>query len=201
MGEDFTKLLSNKVAEFEKWIMHNLMLYHDIYHDKEKQNGFPFLEITSEAYNIQEYYKKRLESYVRDNLINDVLSHVTQWKGKEVYFSEPVTDPKGHILLCSNQEYEKEKYYEALEYFDNECVIFRYSEIDFHTVEEIIAKNPDLNIHCIYIVDWGNNVLCLSHDNFNKSLNGIKVFHIGYYEYLRRFLSEDEYVDYIVLQT
>lgn len=85
MNSYFAEIRSSQERKFKNCVMRDFLSFNKLFEDK---SGFPFLETTSREYEIQKFFEIRLEHYIRNILINDVLRLLLEDKGVGIYKSE-----------------------------------------------------------------------------------------------------------------
>lgn len=85
MDTYFDEILNVQYQRFKKRIMSDYVQFNKMYSDK---SGFPFLELSSREYELQKFFEVRVEDYIRNILVNDILCIALKDKGIDVYRSE-----------------------------------------------------------------------------------------------------------------
>lgn len=166
--------------------------------NKEYKNemGFPFLETSSKEYDLQKYFEVRLEHYIRNVLINDVIQLILEDKGVGVYKSELANDSQSGRIFYSNKEYEQKAGYEFVVDYGNETIMYRYTDVNIEEAESLLTDFEDK----IVVLDWEKP----SKSEKEKSLvftNGKELSYSSLYEFFRDRIGIEEYQEYISFLT
>ncbi|MCD7808702.1 MAG: hypothetical protein LUH02_05110 [Erysipelotrichaceae bacterium] len=187
--------MDNQNEIFKNKIMSDYVNFNENYSDK---SGFPFLEISSREYELQKYFEIRIEDYIRNILVNDVLCAALENKGVRIYKSELPEMQDNIQKHFNNTEYEKLAHYEFIAEYGNKTVMYRYTDIDPNDVDNILLDLADE----ITILNWsipGHLPKALENENYktDKNINIICLkdffkdnFDVKYYnEYYEKYVG------------
>lgn len=143
MERYFADICGGQERAFKKTVMYDYHVFNRKYKDV---SGFPFLNITTKEYELQNYYEKRMEHYIREILVNGVLFKALAQKGIKVYLPE-IKGDKWIGAYYTNAEYEEIAKYEFRIDYKNKIVIYRYTDIlDEKALELFSDQKFEVNI-------------------------------------------------------
>ena len=189
------EMLNTQYRKFKKKIMGDYVRFNESYSNK---SGFLFLEISSREYELQKFFEVRIEDYIRNILVNDVLRIALEEKGFDVDFASIPEDNCDTDVCYSNVEYENITGYEFIANFGYKKVMFRYTHIDQSKVDQLIADVADELI----ILDWSvPGRLPSSEKNSREIFANDNTNTICIRELFENFLGINEYENYISFLT
>ena len=192
MNSYFAEILSSQERKFKNCIMRDFLSFNKQFKDK---SGFPFLETTSREYEIQKFFETRLEHYIRNILINDVLSLLLEDKGVGIYRSEILDNNIEDKYFYTNVEYEKKAGYEFVADYDEETVMYRYTDVASEDAERLLSDFGDKLI----VLDW--NQLAEPDERCIVLSNGKKLQYYSLYKMFQERIGIEEYQDFITFLT
>lgn len=139
MGVSFKEILDNQGRIFRNAVMRDYLAFNREYCDR---SGFPFLETSSKEYQMQKYFEKRLEHYIRVYLVNHVFRLALEDKGVGVYLSEAGNHDES-VQYFSNIEYENIAKYEFTADYGDSVVMYRYTDISDEMAQEMLSDFAD----------------------------------------------------------
>ena len=188
MDSYFDEILNVQYQRFKKRIMSDYVQFNKMYSDK---SGFPFLELSSREYELQKFFEVRVEDYIRNILVNDVLCIALKNKGIDVYRSEISKIYSGRQTYFSNVEYEKIAFYEFIVGFDDKSVMYRYTDIETTNDNKLLSDFTGE----IVILDW--SIPGHLTDTCRKTVENGKSKIICLYNFFEEYLGIEEYERYI----
>ncbi len=151
----FVRILLNAYQKFSKQIMIDLTKF---YYEPHKY-GFAHLNLISKEYAIQDFFKERVEQYIRDYMFIDVFSDYLNKKGFNV--SSPRDNPeyndatKNKYLI--NKDYEKQFGFEIIIQKNDKKIGCKFFDIDNNEFTKLINR---YSVSEISIIDWySSNVI------------------------------------------
>lgn len=152
ISDDFKTILKTVYEKFAEQIMIELTSF------KYDQTGQSFanLDLTSREYELQKYFELRLETYIRNHLVNDFFEMVLENKGYSVYRPEYQIPEDTYVegeIFCSNKEYEDNVGFEFIIDDGNQTIGFRYTDITPSRANHLFLHT---DINSIKIIDWLN---------------------------------------------
>ena len=192
MNSYFAEILSSQERKFKNCIMRDFLSFNKQFEDK---SGFPFLETTSREYEIQKFFEIRLEHYIRNILINDVLRLLLEDKGVGIYKSEISDENVEDKYFYTNTEYEKKAGYEFVADYGEETVMYRYTDVTSEDAERLLSDFEDKLI----VLDW--NKLAKADERCITLSNGKKLQYGSLYQLFQERIGIEEYQDFITFLT
>ena len=188
MKSYFAEILSSQERKFKNCIMRDFLSFNKRFEDK---SGFPFLKIMSREYEVQKFFETRIEHYVRNILINDVLRLLLEDKGVGIYTSEISDKNLEDKCFYTNAEYEKKAGYEFIADYDEETVMYRYTDVTSEDAERLLSDFENKLI----ILDW--NHLAKTEERCIALSNGKKLQYSSLYQLFKEKIGIEEYQDFI----
>ncbi len=192
MNSYFAEIRSSQERKFKNCVMRDFLSFNKLFEDK---SGFPFLGTTSREYEIQKFFEIRLEHYIRNILINDVLRLLLEDKGVGIYKSEVSDVSAEDKYFYTNAEYEKKAGYEFVADYGEETVMYRYTDITSEDAERLLSDSEDK----LVVLDW--NQLAKTYERCIALSNGKKLQYCSLYQLFQERIGIDEYQDFITFLT
>ena len=114
--------------------------------------GFSCFDSLSSSHHIQEYMEKRMESRVRDILVNRVFSALLRRKGVTASFPRLADETVPSMPVLSNSEYEELVGFEFIINCHNKTTGIRYTKIPKGST----CLSNDDSVDEIVIINWSN---------------------------------------------
>lgn len=188
MKEKFKKIVDSNCKYFLSKIVEESQKQHFLYTDI---TGFKIFHLVSKEYNEQKWFENYLESYIRDYLINRILTE---------YFSEIANieyhlrsdDFKSIFLGFTNKELEDKKklYYQYYLVINSNKIAIRYSEITdvfFEWVKTCECFDK------FYIVDWNDELF----DDVTVIDEGMNIYKISIKYFFELISIRDDEYEYL----
>lgn len=152
---DITQNMNNKVADFRACVLEALEQFNDTYTDWESKSGFPFLNLTSREYYLQRFFEERIEEYIREILVNDLLDEMFYYADKNVKFFRLDYDVASKEIL-TNRRFERLAGFEFIEKQIDRVIGFRYTPLPIgkDARSHLLKLIEENEINEIRIIDW-----------------------------------------------
>lgn len=191
----FNEILNHQQRAFRKTILRDYTWFKKNYHCEE---SFSVCDLTSTEFEIQKFFDKRLEHYIRTILVNGVICHYLEEKGVAI-IRPNLTSSRGEPRFFSNREYEELAKFEFIADFGAKRVAYLYTTAAVDSAKSLISDGVADEIR---IISWNHQ---LSPSRSTPEVTGAtkaKLYTIySELDFFKEQIGEQEYYDYICFLT